>query len=108
MPFAETWAASTAYTDKNPKVIPAFLDAVYKAVKHMRDDKEFAIKFLKKHLETDNDKLVELAYEIVIKTITTDGKISRKAIEGAIDEAKRIGVSNLPTVDALVVTTTLK
>jgi NitT/TauT family transport system substrate-binding protein len=103
MPFPEVWAASEDFIKRKPAVLRAFLDAIHKAALHMRANETYSRQFLKKHLDTKNDELVRLAHDIVIRTVTTDGRIGAKVIEGALREASFVGVSNLPTVEQLAV-----
>jgi ABC-type nitrate/sulfonate/bicarbonate transport system substrate-binding protein len=98
----ECWVATSKIIRERPKVIRGFVDAVERATEKMQKDQAFGMAFLKKYLDEKNDAYVKLAYDKVIKTLTTDGRVDLKALGNSLELAKLAGITNLPEPKSLV------
>lgn len=82
--------ASQEFMDKKPEALRATLRAVYRALAHMRDDREWGLKFLKEFTKEKDDKTNALVYERVITQISKDGAIDLSALQNSMNIGAKV------------------
>jgi ABC-type nitrate/sulfonate/bicarbonate transport system substrate-binding protein len=75
--LANVYVASQDMIDKRPQELRAALAAIYEALDHMRQNRDWTLAFLKEFAKSDNEKLNEQLYSHVIKELSTDGHIDK-------------------------------
>jgi NitT/TauT family transport system substrate-binding protein len=82
--------ASQEMLDKNPKTVRATLGAIYKAVVYMRNNREWALKFLKEFTEEKDDKVNALVYEKVVAELSQNGMVKPEWIANSLNIAAKV------------------
>jgi NitT/TauT family transport system substrate-binding protein len=98
----ECWVATKSLITDKPAVVRGFLQALGRAAKKLRDDEPYAMTFLRKYLDDDNQAYLKLSYDTVIKTLTVDQHIDLDALDSSIKMASLAGLTNLPPARSLV------
>ena len=99
--------ASQDFMDKKPDALKGTLRALYKALAHMRDNREWGLKFLKDFTQEKDDATNELVYERVVKQISPDGAIDLKALENSMRIGAKVwNQSELATLKPEAISTT--
>jgi NitT/TauT family transport system substrate-binding protein len=85
--------------DKRPQAVRATLAALYKAVVHMRNNRDWALKYLKDFTEEKDDKVNVLTYEQVVVAMSQDGMVKPEWIANSINIAAKVwGLDDLRKV----------
>jgi NitT/TauT family transport system substrate-binding protein len=85
--------------DKRPQAVRGTLAAVYKAVVHMRNNRDWALKYLKEFTEEKDDKVNVLTYEQVVVPLSQDGIVKPEWIANSINIAAKVwGLDDLRKV----------
>jgi NitT/TauT family transport system substrate-binding protein len=85
--------------DKRPQAVRGMLAAVYKAVVHMRNNRDWALKYLKEFTEEKDDKVNVLTYEQVVVPLSQDGIVRPEWIANSINIAAKVwGLDDLRKV----------
>jgi NitT/TauT family transport system substrate-binding protein len=85
--------------DKRPQVVRGTLAALYKAVVHMRNNRDWALKYLKDFTEEKDDKVNVLTYEQVVVAMSQDGMVKPEWIANSINIAAKVwGLDDLRKV----------
>jgi ABC-type nitrate/sulfonate/bicarbonate transport system substrate-binding protein len=85
--------------DKRPQAVRGTLAALYKAVVHMRNNRDWALKYLKDFTEEKDDKVNVLTYEQVVVAMSQDGMVKPEWIANSINIAAKVwGLDDLRKV----------
>jgi ABC-type nitrate/sulfonate/bicarbonate transport system substrate-binding protein len=76
--------------DKRPQAVRGTLAALYKAVVHMRNNRDWALKYLKEFTEEKDDKVNVLTYEQVVVPLSQDGMVKPEWIGNSINIAAKV------------------
>jgi ABC-type nitrate/sulfonate/bicarbonate transport system substrate-binding protein len=76
--------------DKRPQVVRGTLAAIYKAVAHLRNNREWALKYLKEFTEEKDDKVNILTYEKVVAELSQDGVVKPEWISNSLNIAAKV------------------
>ena len=68
----------------------ATLAAIYKTVVHLRNNREWALKYLKEFTEEKDDKVNVLTYEKVVAELSQDGMVKPEWISNSINIAAKV------------------
>jgi NitT/TauT family transport system substrate-binding protein len=98
----DVWVATQAMIDGKPEVLRRWLQAVRKAIVQLQGDRAFALRHLARYHEEDDQRVLGLAYEQLVLTLSPDGAPNAEWIDNALRIAELGGVSGLPRADALV------
>jgi NitT/TauT family transport system substrate-binding protein len=91
--------ASQEMMDKRPQIVRGTLAAIYKAVVHLRNNREWALKYLKDFTEEKDDKVNVLTYEQVVVPLSQDGVVKPEWISNSINIAAKVwGIEDLRKV----------
>jgi len=91
--------ASQEMMDKRPQIVRGTLGAIYKAVAHLRNNREWALKYLKDFTEEKDDKVNVLTYEQVVVPLSQDGIVKPEWISNSINIAAKVwGLEDLRKV----------
>src|SRR5436309_837105 len=92
--------ASQEMMDKRPQIVRGTLAAIYKAVVHLRNNREWALKYLKDFTEEKDDKVNVLTYEQVVVPLSQDGIVKPEWISNSINIAAKVwGLEDLRKVN---------
>jgi NitT/TauT family transport system substrate-binding protein len=86
----DVMVASQDLMDKKPEVLRGTLHAVYRALAHMRDNREWGLKFLKDFTKEKDDRTNELVYDRVVTQISKDGRIDLTALRNSMDIGAKV------------------
>jgi NitT/TauT family transport system substrate-binding protein len=99
--------ASQEFIDKKPEAVKGTLRAIYKALAHMRDDRQWGLKFLQEFTQEKNDKTNELVYEAVVTQLSKDGAIDFSALQNSMNTGAKVwGQPELTSVKPEAISTT--
>jgi hypothetical protein len=85
--------------DKRPQAVRGTLAALYKAVGHLRDNRDWALKYLKDFTQEKDDKVNVLTYEQVVVPLSQDGMIKPEWISNSVNIAAKVwGLDDLRKV----------
>ena len=91
--------ASQEMMDKRPQAVRGTLAALYKAVGHLRDNRDWALKYLKDFTQEKDDKVNVLTYEQVVVPLSQDGMIKPEWISNSVNIAAKVwGLDDLRKV----------
>jgi NitT/TauT family transport system substrate-binding protein len=91
--------ASQEMMDKRPQAVRGTLAALYKAVGHLRNNREWALKYLKDFTQEKDDKVNVLTYEQVVVPLSQDGMIKPEWISNSVNIATKVwGLDDLRKV----------
>jgi NitT/TauT family transport system substrate-binding protein len=91
--------ASQEMMDKRPQAVRGTLAALYKAVGHLRGNREWALKYLKDFTQEKDDKVNVLTYEQVVVPLSQDGMIKPEWISNSVNIAAKVwGLDDLRKV----------
>jgi NitT/TauT family transport system substrate-binding protein len=92
--------ASQEMMDKRPQAVRGTLAALYKAVAHLRNNRDWALKYLKDFTEEKDDKVNVLTYEQVVVPLSQDGVVKPEWISNSINIAAKVwGLDDLRKVN---------
>jgi NitT/TauT family transport system substrate-binding protein len=98
----ESWVATQALIDKNPKAVAAILQSFYEAVAYLKKNQEISISFLKKYTGEENEKVLELERNDVLNNQPIAARIDLEGINFALELANLQSITvNLPSVDQI-------
>jgi NitT/TauT family transport system substrate-binding protein len=95
----DVWVASQETMEKKPEVVKKTLAAFYEALDYMRHNRPWALEFIKKLTNEQNEKVVELSYEQGTLKQSTDGHITSAWVQNGLDLGIAGGMSALKGVD---------
>lgn len=85
--------------DKRPQAVRGTLAALYKAVAHLRNNRDWGLKYLKEFTEEKDDKVNTLTYDEVVAQLSPDGMVKPEWIANSINIAAKVwGVDDLRKV----------
>ena len=91
--------ASQETMDKRPQAVRGTLAALYKTVGHLRDNRDWALKYLKDFTQEKDDKVNVLTYEQVVVPLSQDGMIKPEWISNSVNIAAKVwGLDDLRKV----------
>src|SRR5215470_5228048 len=91
--------ASQEMMDKPPQAVRGTLAAIYKTVSHLRNNRDWALKYLKDVTEEKDDKVNVLTYEQVVVPLSQDGMVKPEWISNSINIAAKVwGLDDLRKV----------
>jgi NitT/TauT family transport system substrate-binding protein len=91
--------ASQEMMDKRPQAVRGTLAALYKAVGHLRDNRDWALKYLKDFTQEKDDKVNVLTYDQVVVPLSRDGIIKPEWISNSVNIAAKVwGLDDLRKV----------
>jgi ABC-type nitrate/sulfonate/bicarbonate transport system substrate-binding protein len=91
--------ASQEMMDKRPQAVRGTLAALYKAVGHLRDNRDWALKYLKDFTQEKDDKVNVLTYDQVVVPLSQDGMIKPEWISNSVNIAAKVwGLDDLRKV----------
>jgi NitT/TauT family transport system substrate-binding protein len=82
--------ASQDMIEKRPQTIRRTLAAIYKAVAHLQDNKDWALKYLKEFTEETDDAINVVTYEQVVVPLSQDGVVKPEWISNSINIAAKV------------------
>lgn len=82
--------ASQDMMDKKPQAVRGTLAAVYKALAHIRTNREWGLKFLKEFTKEADDKVNTLVYEQVVSQMTKDGMTRSEWLKNSLDIGAKV------------------
>ena len=92
-------AASQDMMDKKPEVLKKTLGAVFKAVGHMKANRDWSLKFLKEFTQEKDDKVNELTYDAVVTQLSQDGTTRTEWLANSLGIAAKVwGLDDLKKV----------
>jgi NitT/TauT family transport system substrate-binding protein len=65
--------ASAEFMSKRPDVLRATVAAVYKATRHVQENRTWGLQFIKRYTQETDDKINEITYDEVIKRLSPNG-----------------------------------
>ena len=86
----DVWVASQEIIDKDPDLLNRALKALYGAVKYLKENQEYAVKYIKDFNNYDL-KVAELEYKNTIMGLSDDGMIKKEWLENSLQCAKLAG-----------------
>jgi len=86
----DVWGVSDDMIAKHPDAVGAALGAIYKALDHMRNDRTWALAFLKKFTKEEDDKVVALSYDDGTLKQSPNGAATKESAQAALDEGKKL------------------
>ena len=91
--------ASQEMMDKRPQAVRGTLAALYKTVAHLRNNRDWALKYLKEFTEEKDDKVNVLTYEQVVVPLSQDGMVKPEWIANSLTIAAKVwGLEQLRAV----------
>jgi len=91
--------ASQETMDKRPQAVRGTLAALYKTVGHLRDNRDWALKYLKDFTQEKDDKVNVLTYDEVVAQLSPDGMVKPEWISNSINIAAKVwGLDDLRKV----------
>ncbi len=91
--------ASQEMMDKRPQAVRGTLAAIYKAVGHLRGNRDWALKYLKDFTQEKDDKVNVLTYEQVVVPLSQDGVVKPEWISNSVNIAAKVwGLEDLRKV----------
>jgi len=98
--LSDVIAASQDIMDKRPQAVRGTLAAIYKAVGYLRNNREWALKYLKEFTEEKDDAINALTYDEVVVPLSQDGIVKPEWISNSINIAARVwGLDELRNVN---------
>jgi NitT/TauT family transport system substrate-binding protein len=82
--------ASQEMIDKRPQAVRGTVAAINKAVVYMRNNREWALKYLKEFTEEKDDKVNILTYEKVVAELSQDGVVKPEWISNSLNIAAKV------------------
>lgn len=97
----DVWVATQKLIDENPDLLRQALKALYAALKHLKENRDYAVKYIKDFNDYEL-KVAELEYENTIMGLSDDGMIKKEWLENSLDLAKLAGTEQeLPPVERI-------
>lgn len=87
--MADVFVASQDMMDNRGPELKATLAAVYKALAYMKDNKSWAIPFLKEFSGSESDELTNALFDNIIPHLSTDGHIEEAWVANGLKLAAR-------------------
>ena len=92
-------AASQDMMDKQPEVLRKTLGSIFKAVQHMKANRDWSLKFLKEFTQEKDDKVNELTYDAVVAQLSQDGVTKTEWLANSLGIAAKVwGLDDLKKV----------
>lgn len=82
--------ASQTFMDKNPKAVRSTLGALFKALAHMRANREWGLKYLKDFTKETDDKSNALVFDQVVTQLSRDGVTQSGWLKNSLDIAAKV------------------
>lgn len=83
------YAASAAAREKRGEELRRFLAAVLRATLHMKEDREWSMRFLKTYVRVPSDKLADILQSRIIDNLSANGETRADDVERAVSLAAR-------------------
>jgi len=88
----DVWVASQAIIDQRPKAIEGALRAIFKATRYLKENRAYALKYLKNFTKEVDDKVIQLEYETAIMGRTTDAAMRPEWLRASMALAEGSGL----------------
>jgi len=84
---SEGWAATNEIIEKRPDALRRWLEANAKTIAYLNSHEDWAIAFLKRYFDENDDSVIKLVYEDFIKHINPDGVMKPEWMQASLDLA---------------------
>ncbi len=91
----DVWAASDAILAKDPEGVRKMLVGLYSAVRYMKQNPDWAVKFIQEYNKFEPD-VAKQEYENTIMGLSDDGAIKAEWVEASLSLGKLAGLKDLP------------
>jgi NitT/TauT family transport system substrate-binding protein len=88
----DVWVASQAIIDQRPKALEGALRAIFKATRYLKENRAYALKYLKTFTQEADNKVIELEYESAIMGRSTDAAMRPEWLRAAMKLAEGSGL----------------
>ncbi len=88
----DVWVASQAMIDQRPKALEGALRAIYKATRYLKQNREYALKYLKNFTKETDDSVVRLEYETAVMGRATEAAIRPEWLRASMALAEGSGL----------------
>lgn len=88
----DVWVASQALIDQRPKALEGALRAIFKATRYLKENRAYALKYLKNFTKEVDDKVIELEYETAVMGRTTDAMMRPEWLRASMALAEGSGL----------------
>ncbi|MBI5909616.1 MAG: ABC transporter substrate-binding protein [Betaproteobacteria bacterium] len=88
----DVWVASQAIIDQRPKALEGALRAIFKATRYLKENRAYALKYLKNFTKEADDKVIELEYENAVMGRTTDAVMPPEWLRASMALAEGSGL----------------
>ncbi len=97
----DVWVATQEIIDKNPELVRKSLQALFAALKYLKDNPKYAVNYIKDFNNYDLN-IAELEYKNTIMGMLDDGIIKKEWLQNSLDLAKLAGIKDkLPPVEKI-------
>jgi NitT/TauT family transport system substrate-binding protein len=96
----DIWVASDKAIETNADGVKKFLAAFYGAVRYMKENQEWTIKFLQEVTKSD-PAVAKLEFDNTVKGLSEDGSFKLEWVSTSLELAKLSGLSSLPEAASL-------
>jgi len=88
----DVWVASQAIIDQRPKALEGALRAIFKATRYLKENRTYALKYLKNFTKEVDDKVIQLEYETAIMGRSTDAMMRPEWLRASMALAEGSGL----------------
>lgn len=95
----DVWVASQDMIDEHPEQVEGVLRAMYRATRYMQENRDYAIKFLRKFTGEEDPEVLRLEYEVGIMNRATRAHIEPEWLKASLGLAGDSGSGSLSPDD---------
>jgi NitT/TauT family transport system substrate-binding protein len=95
----DVWVASEEVMQKHPELVRKTLAVFFQALEYMRNNRPWAVDYIKKLTKETNDRVAELEYEQGTLKQSADGKIEKSWVANGIKLGISTGMISLQGMD---------
>jgi len=88
----DVWVASQTIIDQRPKALEGALRAIFKATRYLKENRAYALKYLKNFTQEADNKVIELEYETAIMGRSTDAVMRPEWLRASMALAEGSGL----------------
>ncbi len=96
----DVWVASDSILQKDPEGVRKMLTGLYGAVRYMKQNPDWAIKFIQEYNKFEPD-VAKQEYENTIMGLSVDGTIKAEWVEASLSLGKLAGLKDMPPAKAM-------
>jgi len=96
----DVWVASQKIIDNNPELLKKALKATYASVKHLKENPQYAVKYIK-DFNNYEQAVAELEYKNTIMGLSDNGMIKREWLDASLSLAKLVGSGSQPPIELI-------